>query len=724
MDRRWRHWQRLGGAALVALVVAAALELLPWKLLERLEWQVYDQRVRLDQIGTQDPALKIIDIDERSLQALGQWPWPRTLLAELIETLFEEHDAALLGVDVVFAEPETALWQRHWEQLREQYPVLEEASLPDDGDQRLAEVLAGYPVVLGYYFQSDTSAQALSSSGALPEPLDLAEAPPLPLPEPGRFTGNLEVLQQAAMGGGFFDNPRVDADGVYRRMPMLQRWQDEVYPALPLAMLLTLLGQPQVSLVVAEGAGQPQLEALDVGGFEIPVDGRGAALVPWYGPRGHFDYVSAVDVLEGEMAPGELAGTTLILGASAPGLMDLRATPVGAVFPGPEIHLNLLAGMLHQSFMADPPWVAGAELVALVGLGALMVVLYPLLGAPWLMALSVVLVALSLGGNWWAWQQGLVLPLAGLLVLLVVQLLWHLSANLLRSHWQKQWVAARFGQYVPPALVEDMVDSDEDFGLAGEERELTVLFSDIRDFTAFAESLTPRELTEVMNRLLTPLTAAIHLHGGTIDKYMGDAVMAFWGAPLRDPDHAEHALHGAWAMREALEAVNRELHAEGKPPLSMGLGLNSGEMSVGNMGSRFRMAYTVMGDNVNLGSRLEALTKTYGVAVIVSESVVARAPAWIFRRLDRVRVKGRKAPLWIYEPLGLAAVVSGPRQQWVGAYEAAVECYQQGDFSDAEAAFRALPDDDPVTQLYLARLAELRRQPPSEWDGVWRHLDK
>ncbi|MBD3898145.1 adenylate/guanylate cyclase domain-containing protein [Halomonas sp. ML-15] len=655
MDRRWRLWQRLGGALLVALVVAASLELLPWKLLERLEWQAYDQRVRLDLIGTQDPALKIIDIDERSLQALGQWPWPRTLLAELVETLFEEHDAALLGVDVVFAEPEASLWASHWEQLREQYPALEEAPPPDDGDQRLAETLAGYPVVLGYYFQSDASAQELASSGALPDPLTLSADYALPLPEPGRFTGNLEVLQQAAMGGGFFDNPRVDADGVYRRMSMLQWWQGETYPALPLAMLLTLLGDPEVAPVVAEGAGQAQLEALEVGGFEIPVDGQGAALVPWYGPRGHFDYVSAVDVLEGELEPGELAGATLILGASAPGLMDLRATPVGAVFPGPEIHLSLLAGMLHQSFMAEPPWVAGAELVTLLALGALMVVVYPLLGAPWLMALSLGLLALSLGGNWWAWQQGLVLPVAGLLVLLVLQLVWHLSANLLRSHRHKQWVAARFGQYVPPALVDDMVESDEEFGLAGEERELTVLFSDMRDFTAFSESLPPRELTEVMNRLLTPLTAAIHKHGGTIDKYMGDAVMAFWGAPLHDPDHADHALHGAWAMREALEEVNRELRAEGKPPLSMGIGLNSGEMSVGNMGSRFRMAYTVMGDNVNIGSRLEGLTKEYGVDLIVSESVVARAPNWAFRRLDRVRVKGREQPLWIYEPLGSAA---------------------------------------------------------------------
>jgi adenylate cyclase len=265
-----------------------------------------------------------------------------------------------------------------------------------------------------------------------------------------------------------------------------------------------------------------------------------------------------------------------------------------------------------------------------------------------------------------------------------------------------------------------MVDRDEGFGLEGEERELTVLFSDVRGFTAFSETVPPSSLTSVMNRLLTPLTEAIQQHRGTIDKYMGDAVMAFWGAPLHDPHHADHAISGAFSMLEAIDSVNEQLTAEGYPALAMGIGLNTGSMSVGNMGSSFRMAYTVLGDEVNLGSRIEGLTKTYGVPLIVSEQTADAAPDWIYRRLDQVRVKGRQAPVWLLEPLGRRAVIDADRQAWVAAFDAALERYQSRDFAGAAAAFSALPADDGPTALYLERIRQLQLDPPpADWDGVW-----
>ncbi|AMD01039.1 CHASE2 domain-containing protein [Halomonas chromatireducens] len=725
--KRYWHWlQYAGGLLIVMLLLVEKTGLLPFPLLERLEWQAYDMKVRSTLSEQADPSLAIIDIDERSLYEVGQWPWPRATLADLVNTLFTEYEAGLLGIDVVFAEPETSLWQQHWEELSRDYPALGELPPPVDGDEHLSNALAAHPVVLGYYFQASRQPSDPPSVGQLPRPAMVEETDPLPFPAPERYTANLPVLQQSAMSAGFFDNPRVDDDGVFRRVPMLQRWEGELYPNLPLAMLLSLLGEPPVTPVLGEGAGVTQLEALDAGGFEIPVDGRGAALVPWYGPRGHFDYISAVDVLEGRLEPGALAGKTLILGASAPGLMDLRSTPVGGVYPGPEINLSLLAGMLHQSIHAQPPWVLGFELVSLAALGILMVLLYPHLNALLLVAISSVLLATAIGGNLWAWYQGLALPIAGLLVLLVAQLLWHLAMNFLRETQQKRWVAERFGQYIPPQLVEDMVDSGESFGLEGEERELTVLFSDVRGFTAFSEAIAPAELTEVMNRLLTPLTGAIHQHRGTIDKYMGDAIMAFWGAPLHDAQHAEHALEGAFAMLGALDAVNREFIAEGKPALAMGVGLNTGPMSVGNMGSSFRMAYTVMGDNVNLGSRLEGLTKAYGVSVIVSETTAERVPNWCFRRLDKVRVKGRSAPLWILEPLGRREALGDSRREWHAAYEQALELYHAAEFDSSERAFKALTDQqDAPTQMYLERIEQFKADPPpSDWDGVWTHTEK
>nr|WP_260578985.1 adenylate/guanylate cyclase domain-containing protein [Halomonas populi] len=710
---------------IIILLLAEKVGWLPLPILERLEWQAYDLKVRSTLSEKADPSLAIIDIDERSLYEIGQWPWPRATVAELVETLFSVYDAELLGVDVVFAEPEIALWQQHWEDFIRDYPQLNELPPPVDGDEQLASTLSKYPVVLGYYFQSSRQSSDPPAIGLLPGPVNVEEPTPLPFPEPERYTANMPVLQKNAWNAGFFDNPRVDEDGVFRRVPMLQRWEGELYPSLPLAMLLTLLGQPSITPIIGEGAGVSQLEALNVGGFEIPVDARGAALVPWYGPRGHFDYISAADILNERLEPGALAGKALILGASAPGLMDLRSTPVGGVYPGPEINLSLLAGMLHQSIQAQPPWVLGFELVNLLALGVFMVLLYPRLNAPLLLVVSVGLLFTAVGGNLWAWYQGLALPIAGLLVLLATQMLWHLAMNFLRETQQKRWVAERFGQYIPHQLVKDMVESGESFGLEGEERELTVLFSDMRDFTAFSEMLPPSELTEVMNRLLSPLTGAIHRHNGTIDKYMGDAIMAFWGAPLNDKHHADHALEGTFAMLDALEAINSEFIAEGKPALAIGVGLNTGAMSVGNMGSSFRMAYTVMGDNVNLGSRLEGLTKMYGVSVIVSDTTADQAPGWCYRRLDKVRVKGRSTPLWILEPLGRWEALSEEKREWHAAFEQALEHYHAADFESAARAFCTLDQEDLPTQLYLARIAHFKAAPPQEgWDGVWTHTEK
>lgn len=729
--RAWRWLQYGGGVFIVLLLLAASSRWLTLPLLERLEWLAYDVKVRYTLPDHADPSLAIIDIDERSLYEIGQWPWPRATLATLMETLFEDYQAGLLGVDIVFAEPETSPWQQHWSAVVKENPALKDLVPPEDGDMQLAKALAAYPVILGYYFQATQLPSDPPSVGQLPEPADVYEPIFLPFPEPQRFTANLPELQSAALGAGFFDNPDVDADGVFRRVPMLQRWQGELYPNLPLAMLLALLGQPPITPIIGEGAGVTQLEALDIGGFNIPLDGEGSALVPWYGPRGHFDYFSAVDVLEKRLPLDALAGKTLLLGATAPGLMDLRSTPVGAVYPGPEINLSLLAGMLHQSIKASPPWILGVELVCLAGLGMMMVALYPHLNALWLVGISMALGGLVVAGTLWTWQQGLAVPIAGLLLLLITQMLWHLALNFMRETQQKRWVTDRFGQYIPPNLVNDIVAQEEEISLMGEERELTVLFSDVRGFTAFSEALSPTELTTVMNRLLTPLTLVIHQHEGTIDKYMGDAIMAFWGAPLRNDHHAEKALDGAFAMLDALEDINRTFMAEGKPPLAMGIGINSGWMSVGNMGSSFRMAYTVMGDNVNLGARLEGLTKAYGVSLIISELTAQQAPQWCCRRLDKVRVKGRTAPLWIMQPLGRWSAIGAEKRQWYQAFEKAIDAYQAADFESATMAFQALAEntafshEDPLVVRYLERLAHFRQSPPPpDWDGVWTHDEK
>jgi len=340
---------------------------------------------------------------------------------------------------------------------------------------------------------------------------------------------------------------------------------------------------------------------------------------------------------------------------------------------------------------------------------------------------TLVVVVLLVGINLWAWQQNLVLPIVSPLLLTVliyvIQSLWGFFAEARN----KRQLAHLFGQYIPPELVEEMAESPSDIDISGESREMTVLFSDVRGFTTISEGLDPHDLTTLMNEMLTPMTRVIHDQRGTIDKYMGDAIMAFWGAPLHDPQHARHALDAAIKMVDALPGINQRFRERGWPEINIGVGLNTGVMSVGNMGSTFRMAYTVMGDAVNLGSRLEGLTKQYGVNIIVSEFTRAAAPEYAFRELDRVRVKGKDEPVIIFQPLGLASTLSGDILSQLQRFHEALELYRAQQWDDAEKIILGLQRDEAlmIYNLYLERIAAFRAHPPGDnWDGVFTHTSK
>lgn len=712
----------------------------PTGIMARLELISYDYRVPALFVEEPDPSLVIVDIDERSLAELGQWPWPRRVVAELIDTLFSTHGIAVLGVDVVFSEPESNVLASEWQQIRELYPELPADVPVPGGDEQLAQVISSWPVVLGYYFSGLDIAypQVVQSVGMLPPPLQVVSAPDwtaldIPWVEADRFNGNLALLQEAAnefgAGGGFFDNPGVDVDGVFRRAPLIQKAPDgQLYASLPLAVLSELLGNPPVALNIAVAGGSYQLEGIDVGGFSIPTDSRGLALVPWYGPNRHFRYVSAVDVLSGALPADAIAGAIVLLGTSAPGLKDIRATPVAPVFPGVEINLTLLAGMLHQRFLAEPDYARAASLIILMMLGIAGAVTMPWLNSLFIIVASATLLLLHTLFNLWIWQQGLLLAFAPSALLIVLLTGWNLLCNYLRESRRVNLVRSRFGQYVPPELVTDIIRSDKDISLDGEEREMTVLFSDVREFTSFSEQLSPGQLTDIMNRLLSPLTRAIHLHRGTIDKYMGDAVMAFWGAPLADDQHARHALESAFAMQSALEAINREFANEGLRELKMGIGIHSGLMNVGNMGSSFRMAYTVLGDNVNLGSRVEGLTKNYGVDILVTEHTQALVPDWAFRPIDKVRVKGRDQSVMLLTPIANRDVITDLQKHVIASSSHALDAYWQRDFERALTLFTAIAHthaEDDVAHIFVQRCQFYLGNPPApDWDGIWSHTSK
>jgi adenylate cyclase len=715
----------------------------PIPAFRHLENLAYDLRVRLTMPGTVDDRIVIVDLDERSIVHIGQWPWPRSVLADLVDALFDDYGVRMVGWDMVFPEKDRnsggvlldrieSLPLGESNTLRQELEALRPAL---ETDRILAEKLDDRNVVLGFVFRhaGDTGSDILT--GELPPPLIPAseQKTHIPFIEAVAYTGNLAELQSAVPYAGFFENATLDRDGVYRRVPLLQQYQGALYESLGLAVARAALERPPIRFEFYSGSSGPRdgldLEWLWVGDRKVPMDAQAAILVPYRGPAGSFPYVSALDVLDAKAPKYPLKDAIVLIGTSAPGLHDLRTTPVGERFNGVEIHANIVSGILDERMLQHPFYVRGIELVTLVFIGFLMTlvlahasVLVSVLFVVGLLA-AIVTANLSL---WMRW--GMVVPLA-------TPLLYAFSVYVAQTVYG-YFVEARgrralsnlFGQYVPPELVEEMSSNPSHFDMTSDSREMTVLFSDVRGFTSIAETLAPRELSQLMNEFLTPMTKVIHRHRGTIDKYMGDAIMAFWGAPLADENHASNALLAAIEMQGALQELIPLFAKRGWPPVRIGIGLNTGMMRVGNMGSEFRMAYTVMGDSVNLGARIEGLTKTYGVTIAVGELTRNAVPDFSFLELDRVRVRGKDRPVAIYEPLGPRNGLDQETRSMLRRYHEALKFYRSGEWEVAEQEFYQLHQayrQRKIFQIYLDRLAHYRNYPPGDdWDGVFSYGDK
>jgi len=720
MRRIRRHsLQGIISVVIVVLFITHTTGDLRLPLLDQLEYLAYDTRLALTLPGGVDERIVIVDVDEASLAAEGRWPWSRTKIAEMVDTLFDHYRVNVLGFDIVFTEPERNEFLIHMEKrLKDRDPELlqkiQALGETTDPDGRLGKSLHGRKAVLGYYFSNQSE-----RAGQLPEPIDPFAS--LSILKPRRALGhgaNLAVLQKNALSGGYFDNPVGDKDGVFRRAPMLTEFEGGFYASLSFAIAQAFLGGE----FIADKNG----EFIAIGKHEIPVDAQVAALIPYRGPQFSFPYVSATDVLNRKVDTKVLKDKIVILGTTAPGLYDLRSTPVQKEYAGVEIHANLVAGILDGRFLHQPGFAEAAELVQLTIIGLLMALFVPLLGAGTATAVTLSLLGLTSGVNLLLWTKyAMVLPLAPVVTLILLLFLFNTAYGFLVESSTRRQLSHRFGQYVPPELVDEMNRAPSTYSVTGDRRLMTVLFSDIRNFTSISEQLDPQELSELMNALLTPMTHAIHRNRGTIDKYMGDAIMAFWGAPVQDEEHAYHAIVAAVAMQEELTRLRQEFVARGWPEVHMGVGLASGEMNVGNMGSEFRMAYTVMGDSVNLGSRVEGLTKIYKVKILVVDRTAELAPQFVYRELDRVRVKGRERPVTIFEPVDLIEHLDEAQQTRLKDHQRALEAYRAGDWDAAEQGFRKLAEfeaDHGLYQAYLDRISQFREQPPVPgWDGVFSY---
>jgi adenylate cyclase len=717
----------LGLFSLFAVFLAHAGNVAVFNRLSSLVFDAYQQFRPRAEAGA---PITIVDIDEASIRELGQWPWPRSDIARIVDRL-GELGAAAIAFDMVFSEADRT-------SLRQAAAALElagaEVTLPadlPDNDELLAAAFAKNGVTAGFVLSNETDAD-------LPAPkTGFAFAGDDPSAFLLTFSGgvaSLPVLNDAAAGLGFFSFPP-SADGIVRSIPLVARSADQMYPALPIEALRTAQ-QAGAVIIRATGAsgeadtGRAAMTALKVGDFEVPTGPAGEFRIYYSGvpsvPR--ISAASFLDPAASAEHANSIAGRIVLIGTSAVGLRDIVATPIASAVPGVEVHAEIIDQILGATFLTRPDWAFGAEAVAafLLTLVLLAAVLFlgPLYGA---------LAATGIAGgavaaSWFAFSEGQlvldpILPaVAVLFVYLVVT-----AFLLLITDRERQFVRRAFAQYLAPSLVERLAEDPASLTLGGETRELSILFTDIRGFTSLSERLDPQEITRMLNRFLTPMTDVLLKSGATIDKYIGDAIMAFWNAPIQSGDHPQRACLAALEMLRALEEMNRREGVE----IRIGVGINTGACCVGNLGSEQRFSYSAIGDPVNVAARVEGLTKQYGLPILVTENTAVHASGLALLEVDLVRVVGRSQPIAIFALLGDETHAKERRfQSLFVAHSLMLSTYRAGAFSEAAEAVIGAKSAAPPTMhafydMYAGRIAALREGPPPEnWDGVFAVLEK
>jgi adenylate cyclase len=711
----------------VLFFVGDALRLERIGFITQLDNILYDARLAMTMPRARDDRIVILDIDEKSLGEIGRWPWSRNVMAELLDKLFERHGVQLLAFDVVWAERDPSSGIDVLERLAQgplrdaaQFQAAYAALRPSlDFDARFAASLKNRPVVLGYYFNSDDRAVRVN---ALPQPVlgkGSFSGSNAEFHQWQGYTGNLPMVLENAAGAGHI-NPLSDADGVLRRVPLLAEFEGVYYEALSLAIFRAAvtksLGAPPA---VGPGFKEQRLETLKVGPFEIPVDETAAALVP-YRRHKSFAYVPMADVLKDRVAPGSLKDKIVLVGTSVATLADLRATPISAVLPGVEVHANMIAGMLDQEFKRRPWFTYGAEATLLFIGGVALAVTIPLLTAFWATVAIAAGCAALIGLNVAMWQvNDFVLPLAASLLVVLALYTMNMAYGYFVESRSRRLIAQRFREYVPPEVVAKMERDPARYD-APRSAELTILFSDVRGFTGISETLSPEALREYINEYLTEMSTIIRSrHKGTLDKYIGDAIMAFWGAPIADPQHARNAVLAALDMQKACGVLNPRFAARGWPALAIGVGVNTGTVRVGDMGSQLRRAYTAMGDAVNVANRLEGRTKHYGVGILVGEATRRQVDDVAWREIDRIKVKGKDEAITVYEPLGLAAELETAKQEELRVWGQVLRAYRARSWDLAEVNLLNLQRLAPGCMLYRVYAEQVTRARSTPMTADW-----
>jgi adenylate cyclase len=692
----------------------------------------------------------IATIDEKSLSELGRWPWPRMNIAKLIDTL-KQNGVKAVGFDIDFAESDQNASIKALGELSAELKksgvddarvqdLLNRKKMAADTDAVLARSIAqAKNVTLGYLFHLSAKDVAHLTKEEIDKAAENITASRYQMirekakPDEAAFihayaaATNITSLSEAAENSGYF-NAFPDTDGTFRWMPLIIKFQDNYYMPLSLSVITQYLDSPMTILNLNDFG----VEGITIGDMDIPTDEDGRILINYLGPAKTFPHYGISDILKGRIAPEKLKGKIVLVGATAVGIGDLRVTPFNAAYPGIELHATIIDNILHQRFLQRSGWSSLIDVCALIFFGLLAGLVIPRVKAVLGIFLTLLMVVFFVVGNILIFSHfnmwlNLIYPVLTMIAV-------YLGISIYRyitEEREKKKIKGAFQYYLTASVINEMLKDPTKLKLGGDKKDLSVLFSDIRGFTSISEKLTPEALVQLLNEYLTAMTNVVFHYDGLLDKYMGDAIMAVFGAPLDQPDHPVRACRTALGMMAELKKLQAKWSDEGRPVMNIGVGVNTGDMVVGNMGSEMRFDYTVMGDAVNLGSRLEGINKEYGTNIVISEYTHEKVKdIFLFRELDSVRVKGKNQPVRIYELIGYKDDKDYP-EKWgnaVGLFEEGLAKYKQGLWDEAIECFGKVMEirpSDPPSLLYIERCRTLKETPPAEpWDGVYTMTKK
>lgn len=729
------------------VLIALALFLFDFQFLQLVELKTLD--LRIASRGELKPGTEtvIAVIDEKSLSELGRWPWPRTTIARLV-TQLKKGGAKAVGFDIVFSEQDINTNLKTIDALSAEMKksgvsdagvinLLRRKRAGADTDAILsAAIKKAENVTLGYFFHfplkaSDkelehVTAEKIAENAARIENsryamINSTTGKPSDAYLPHAFApeANISVLSRAAQNSGYF-NMLPDNDGSYRWSPLVIAFQNNYYASLAVSLVQAYYDFPALTLNLEPYGAK----SIVIGDIEIPTKESGQLLINYLGPPRTFPHYSISEILSGKIPPDTFRDKIVLVGATAVGIYDLRVTPFSSTFPGVEIHATVIDNILHQNFLIHSSLIRFCDICAIIIFGLIIGLLIPRLRPVTGMIVAFVMIAAFVVMNFFAFFKfntwlNLVYPVLTMATIYLGITIYHYF----KEEREKKKIRGAFQYYLTASVINEMLKDPDKLKLGGDKKDLTVLFSDIRGFTTISEKLTPEELVKLLNEYLTTMTNQVFQYEGLLDKYMGDAIMAVFGAPLDQPDHARRACLTALAMMKELHKLQEKWRAEGRPAFDIGVGVNSGDMVVGNMGSEMRFDYTVMGDMVNLGSRLEGINKEYGTNIIISEFTYEKVKdAMCCRELDGVRVKGKIKPVKIYELLGEKQDEPNFKDLMEG-FAKGLALYREGKWDEAIAAFQSVlafrPDDYP-SKMYVERCKNLKENPPAQpWDGVF-----